>query len=111
MQQQLEVQHRAGPTKLETFATICPRWFAKLTGGFEDESLSITDDKTCIAGEAHGLSDKYVISETPCGECFDLSLGLVSVAERYAEFPGTKAQVNNDHIVKEFVDHWNKFHA
>lgn len=105
-------QQLVGITKL-SFQDIAPQWFDKLTGRLDDIEgrLVMTDHERCMVGEANKFSNGYVESETPCGECIYHSLRFPAVATYYAEFPATKTQLENDPIIKEFVNHWNEYHV
>jgi len=105
-------QQLVGLNKL-SFQDIAPQWFDKLTGKFDDIEgrLQITSAERCMVGEANKFSDNYIYSDTPCGECFNLSIGLTAVSDRYSSFPATAEQLENDPIVKEFVNHWNECHV
>ena len=101
--------------KLLTFEEICPLWYQALTGKGRSKILNISDPKYCITGEAHDFEkgEKY---DYGCESCYEFGeVGANSFWQQFRDYKMgviyTAEQIQNNHVVKSFVRHWNEVHV
>ena|ERR1044071_5851037 len=111
--------------KLLTFKEICPIWFKILTGkrGYtpQNDIVNIANPKCCIVGEAHKFGGGKGYKYGGCDKCSNFSYSWINEKDFYHHFQKeffsqdvkilTESEIENDPLVKEFVDHWNEAHV